>query len=237
MAAKPNIYKRIGHRGGAAANALENTISAMAEGLTTGADMLEIDVRGTKDLVPILSQSNVQLLYGKEVAYKERDYAEWSKYSADTGAILTTLSSALEFVSERQCGILLDVKESGLENALARLIRNHAIEAERVVVALPTETSRLLFRGLSPMVPTAHKIDSTKIGQVDSKTVSEVKAEVVFWHQKALNPDRVASFHKRDIVVYGGPANLAHDMRFLNEECEVDGIVTDFPDLLSSICP
>ena len=47
----------IGHRG-AAGLAPENTIDAMAAGVAAGADMLELDVRLTRDGVPVIAHDN-----------------------------------------------------------------------------------------------------------------------------------------------------------------------------------
>ena len=47
----------IGHRG-AAGLAPENTIDAMAAGIAAGADMLELDVRLTRDGVPVVAHDN-----------------------------------------------------------------------------------------------------------------------------------------------------------------------------------
>ena len=47
----------IGHRG-AAGLAPENTIDAMVAGVATGVDMLELDVRLTRDSVPVVAHDN-----------------------------------------------------------------------------------------------------------------------------------------------------------------------------------
>jgi len=233
----PKVYRRIGNRGAGGICPPGNTIEAFVEGIKAGAQMLEVDVRATKDQVLLLSQSSVQHFYGKEVAYNERDFSEWEKYLADTGTMFVTLQEALEFIERRRCGILLDVKEPGLENAIARLLRLVSIEPERIMVALPSDNSRVVFRALNPHVPIAHKIESSSIGQVTDALIGDLKTEAVFWHPKAVTPERVEMLHNRKIVVYSCPANLAQDMRRLNDECAVDGIVTDVPDLLLSIYP
>jgi len=199
--------------------------------------MLEVDVRATKDQVLLISQPNVMLLYGKEVAFNERDYSEWDKYHSDTGTMFTTLHMAMEFVAARDCGILLDVKEPGLENAIARLLRAFTIQPERILLALPTDNSRIVFRGLNPHIPIAHKVESHQIATVNAALINDLKTDAVFWHPKAVTPERVQQLRKRKIVVYSGPANLAHDMRRLADECEVDGIASDVPDLLKSVVP
>jgi glycerophosphoryl diester phosphodiesterase len=232
-----NIYRRIGNRGAGGSCPPGNTIESIAAGLNAHADMIEVDVRGTKDHVLLLSQSNVQHYYGKEVAYNERDYAEWETYFADHEESAITLQSALEFLETKRCGILLDVKEPGLENALARVLRAVSIDPARILLALPSDNSRVVFRALNPNLPIAHKIEAHHTVKVTPAMIDDLKTEAVFWHPKAVTFERVERLHKRGIIVYAGPANLAHEMKRLKLQCEVDGIASDLPEILASVCP
>jgi glycerophosphoryl diester phosphodiesterase len=98
---------RIGHRG-APAVAAENTLASLAAAADLGVDAVEIDVLALPD-------GTLVLAHGPAVP----------------GA--TTLDEALELVSDRGLGVLLDLKGRGHEPAVAAAVRRHGLVARSFV--------------------------------------------------------------------------------------------------------
>ncbi|HZM64488.1 MAG TPA: glycerophosphodiester phosphodiesterase, partial [Candidatus Saccharimonadales bacterium] len=92
--------KIIGHRG-ARGLAPENTLAAIEAGIKAGADEIEVDVRVTKDGIPVLWHDKT--LQGQTVA--QSVYADLKTAKPD----LVTLSEALHHIASRT-PVILEVK-------------------------------------------------------------------------------------------------------------------------------
>ncbi len=92
--------KIIGHRG-ARGLAPENTLAAIKAGLAAGADMLEIDVRVTKDGVPILYHDR----YLGNLSVSDHTLKELRAKKPD----VTTLEQALTAIN-RQIPVIIEIK-------------------------------------------------------------------------------------------------------------------------------
>lgn len=232
------IYNRVAHHGGGNLCPNGNTAEAINLGIDAGCDMVEVDVRVTRDDVLVLEHNVFRAAKGRDVAIKDLALAQWQKVSEEEEGApppLATLEEALRIVMTRGAGILLDVKDPGLERLLARLIRGSGIDPRTVMVAVPSDGSRQILRSLDPRLPIAHKIDPSETASFRSSLLDTIAVEGVFWPAPLITKERVAKLAKRDIVVYAGPAYLAQDMRRLRTECKVHGIVAEFPQLLAAI--
>lgn len=116
------------HRG-ASAFAPENTLQAYAAAMDYGADGCEIDIRATADGVLVLFHDDGlhritqamgrinQYTYGELAAVKFR-----SLYHATPATGIPTLAAVFELARQRAMLLHLDIKEPGLEEAIASLL-------------------------------------------------------------------------------------------------------------------
>ena len=100
-----------------------NTLASLRRAVEAGAQMLEVDVRRTRDDVLVLDHDNVHLLDGEEVPLRDRSFSQWRTHGGDWGEALTTLDEAIALASEAEVGLMLDFKEPGTEGLLARAVR------------------------------------------------------------------------------------------------------------------
>ncbi|HME51600.1 MAG TPA: glycerophosphodiester phosphodiesterase family protein [Candidatus Lokiarchaeia archaeon] len=131
------------HRGVFRSGMLENSIPAYVEALKQGANVLECDIRRTKD-------DHVVLIHNKTIdgiakhAISVPDPSEFNE--APTGSVrehtiaflkaikynedaeILTLDEFLGFLKEHQVGAQIELKESGFENVLIDKIRTAAID-------------------------------------------------------------------------------------------------------------
>ncbi len=112
-----NLPKAIGHRG-AAAYAPENTLESIATAADQGAKWVELDVKLTRDEVPILFHDDIlDRTTNGSGAVAETDYADISSLEAGSwfgesfaGIQIPTLEEALEVIILHDLGLNLEIK-------------------------------------------------------------------------------------------------------------------------------
>ncbi|HEY3329910.1 MAG TPA: glycerophosphodiester phosphodiesterase [Capsulimonadaceae bacterium] len=230
------IYNRIAHHGAGALYAPGNTLDAVHIGIDAGCDMIEVDVRETQDHVLVLSHATARKIDNRDIPILRHTFGEWQELTGETDSVpLTSLEDVLLAAESRNVGLLLDLKDTGLENALARLIRRMQVDTSAIMVGVPSEPSRVVLRSLDPNIPIAHKIEPHETSGFKADIISQLATDAVFWPANLITKERVAKLKAKDIIVYAGPANTSQEMRRLRNECKVDGIITEFPDLLKTI--
>ena len=114
----------IAHRGGIIPGYPENTLAAFRQAIKHGAEVIEIDLRGTKDgeVVIVHDETLDRTTNGKG---KITDYTltELKKLDAGGGERIPTYEEVLQLVSGTGVKLLLDIKESPLldKRKVARL--------------------------------------------------------------------------------------------------------------------
>ena len=235
MASEIRVFSIVGHRGAPFLEPPGNTLVSLRRAVTAGAQMLEVDVRRTRDDVLVLDHENVHLLDGAEVPLRDRSLAQWRQNGGDWGRSLLTLDDAVTLATEAQVGLMLDFKEPGTEGLLARAIRNSKFPLASLLVSGAGETSRRILRGLDPRIPLSLSLGMDEEAQVTSRLLLELDTEAVTWHHRLLTRERVDILRSRGIVVYAAGVELSEDMRRMHHVCRVDGIITSSPDLLKQI--
>jgi len=235
MASELRAFPIVGHRGAPFLEPPGNTLASLRRAVEAGAQMLEVDVRRTRDDALILDHENVHLLDGVEVPLRDRSFSQWRQHGGDWGHFLLTLEEALAFAMEAEVGLMLDFKEPGTEGMIARAIRKSRFPLSSLLVAGAGETSRRILRGLDPRIPLSLTLDMDEALLITSRLLLELDTEAVTWHYRLLTPQLVEILHRRDILVYAWTVDLTEDMRRMIEVCRVDGIITNSPDLLRSI--
>jgi len=228
-------FLRIGWRGAAGLCPPGNTVASLRRALEVGASMLQVDVRATQDGALVLSHEVVRMLDEHEVPIADRTLAEWQKLTATTDAPIATLQEAFVLARQSTCGLLIMLRDHGIENILARALRQSQIPASHILVGIPSENSRVVMNALDPNIPLAHVLDADQASLAGPFLVGKLQTDAVVWAPPLITRDRVKALKTQGIVVYSGPAYLAEEMRRLRDTCGVDGIMTGFPDILAAI--
>ncbi|HEX5323445.1 MAG TPA: glycerophosphodiester phosphodiesterase [Capsulimonadaceae bacterium] len=228
-------YLRIGYRGAAGLCPPGNTVASLWRALEVGANMLQVDVRVTQDNALILSHEVIRMVDEHEVPYADRTLAEWRKLSEGTDAPIATLQEALTLTRQANCGLMMMIRDAGIENALARALRQCQIPPAHLLVGIPSESSRVIMNALDPNIPLAHVLDADQAKEAGPAVVGKLQTDAVVWAPQLITRDRVRALKTQGIVVYTGPVYLAEEMRRLRNDCGVDGILTGFPDILAAV--
>ena len=225
----------VAHRGAPFLCPPGNTLASLAKAVEAGAQMLEVDVRRTRDDVLILDHENVHLIDGVEVPLRDRSLTHWQRHGGEWGEALTTLDEAIELASQAGVGLMLDFKEPGTEALVARTIRRSGFPLDALLVAGAGETSRRILRGLDPRIPLSLTLDMDQAPLITSSLLMDLDTDAVTWHHRLLTPALVEILHRRDKLVYAWTVDLSEDMRRMSNVCRVDGIITNSPDALKKI--
>lgn len=222
----------IAHRGGSAF-APENTLAALREAITSGAGCAEIDVRLTRDQVPILMHDrSLRRTTGADGLVSETDYAEVRMLDAGgwfsdrfLGEPVPTLEEALR-LCEGKIHLMIELKAEGDDALLVRsvteLIRRYGFEDQCIVVSSNHQLLRAVKK-TAPDLPVG-LIAAVAYGDLSQAAgIDAVSAEVTFASEELV--DRL---HQNGRPVFFWTVNQEQEMR-RTARLGADGIITDNP--------
>ncbi|MFW9770156.1 MAG: glycerophosphodiester phosphodiesterase [Candidatus Thorarchaeota archaeon] len=247
------------HRG-ESGNVPENTMLALESALKIGVDVLESDIRFTKDNIPILfHDDDLERTTGVKGSVRDKTLDELLQidlgYSFTTdigqtypyrgqGLKVVTLEEALQKFPDTILN--LDIKDtfSKAPKEVARVLQENQ-RTENIMIASfhPPQLKR--FRESAPMIPTSahpNEVRNFVIG-VRMRTMRFFVRSVAYkafqipersGGLQIVTPRFVTAAHERDLAVHVWTINDKEGMeRLLN--MEVNGIFTDYPTLLREV--
>ncbi len=257
---KGKEFEIIAHKG-ASGSAPENTLAAFQKALDLGVDMIELDVRHTKDSEVIVFHDQLldRTTNGKGDVHdftlaeiKELSagmWGEWARDSTFANERVPTLKEALDLING-QCKVLIEVKH--MDHALYHdfalklvdVIREEKDGFEWCILQSYEDDYLIEAKEYEPRVQTKKLLvgeDSTPLLAFYVETRvhlgrggKEMPLAALNPHYETLSPRRIFRMHSRGYKVYTYPVNERDDMiKMLN--MGVDGIITDFPSRLIEI--
>jgi glycerophosphoryl diester phosphodiesterase len=107
---RQHLYK-IAHRG-ASAYAPENSLEAFRIAAEMSADLVEVDLRLTRDGIPVVAHdSTLSRVYGVNGSIAEHTYAEIHAMTPSEMLPIPTFDQVAEICAEHRIGLYLDIKE------------------------------------------------------------------------------------------------------------------------------
>ncbi len=219
----------IGHRGSQGTKP-ENTIASLREAMHADADMIEFDVRLTRDHIPVLSH-NLHL-YGtrkRELAFLRRyTLAELQRRTAGSEYPITTLDMAMKECFGR-IYLNIELKESS------------AVIPTLAVISKYTKTDRdwdsLLFSSFKPLALRAirKRVPHAALGMLHHRNPlgfvgwhKVLGLSAVGFHRLYINTIALEVAKRLGLFTYAYTVNRPHAAKKLAEQ-GVDGVVTDYP--------
>ena len=218
----------IGHRG-AAGLAPENTLEALRAGVEAGADMLEFDVRLTKDDILVIHHDFHTLRTHKSAALVSRSELK-NLQKLDTSRPLVTLEEVLdEFFGK----ILLNIelKSRGSGKTTAEFLKKHYIKK-------PSDWDCVLFSSFSGSELVAARKISKKANLALLHHENpflflayhwRIQLTAVGFHRLYVNQLALEIAKKAKLFTYAYTVNRPQTALRLAEE-GLDAVVTDYPD-------
>ncbi len=208
----------IGHRG-ARSLAPENTLAAIRAAKTCGADYAEVDVRLSKDgSLVVIHDETVDRTTDRSGRVEDMTLEEIRRLDAGGGERVPTLAEAVSLTGELDMGIVVEMKEEGLEELVAR-----EVEGRRAIVTSFRHASVREIKELAE-IKTGIIISSLPINPVD--LALQARADSIF--PRITNPNLFKRAHGEGIEVYPWTINDPDQVRWLRR-IGADGLVTDDP--------
>jgi glycerophosphoryl diester phosphodiesterase len=253
----PDKLLVIAHRGGRSLGP-ESTLYTYRNAVKLGVDVLEMDVRSTKDgQLVILHDRTVARTTNATgsvenytlVELKELDTAHrWSPDNGRTfplrnkGVKIPTLAEVLAEFPETKMNLEIKDSRSSTIQSLCRLIRDHQM-TKKVMVASIDADSLKEFRLLCPQVATSagaseamlfYGLQKIYLEAVYSPDAQALQIPETYGDLQIVNRRFIAAAHARNMRVQVWTVNDVKAMkRLLN--LGVDGIMTDYPQRLMEL--
>ncbi len=146
----------IAHRGGIVPGYAENTLAAYRRAISYGVDIIEIDLRGTRDgEVIILHDETLDRTTDGTGKVTDHTLGELKQLNAGKGESIPTYAEVLELVAGTGVKLLLDIKVSPVldKRKVVRLTESHDAVLD-VIVGVRTLDDLIQFRQLNPNIRT-----------------------------------------------------------------------------------
>ena len=154
----------VAHRGGIVPGYPENTLAAFRQAIKHGAEVIEVDLRGTKDgEVVIMHDETLDRTTNGTGNVTDYTLAELKKLEAGGGERIPTYEEALQLVAGSGVQLLLDIQESPVldKRKVVRLTDKYNA-ALNVIVGLRNLDDLRAFRALNPNLRTLGFIPDIK---------------------------------------------------------------------------
>ena len=218
------------HRGDSSVHR-ENTMAALRSAIHKGAEVVEVDIRATKDgHVILLHDRTLERLWGREVEASQLDLREIQDLGFDDVRI-PTLADALDTFIGAKSEILIDMDSD--ENALTALevVRASNISTDQVIWCGIIDAMRLI-RAASPSARIW--LPWNEVALVDTGLIDEIKPEYINSHYSFWNREKVAAAHALGMKTSSWTIDDAPTMRWAID-IGLDSITTNQLSLLQEV--
>ena len=212
----------IGHRG-AQAEAPENTMRSVRKGCEC-ADFIEVDVRLSHEGVPvIIHDAKLDRTTSGTGRVNDHTLKELRILDAGDGESIPLLSEILAFVKGK-CGLFIEIKEPGSENAVCSMLEKNPVE--NIFIVSFHEESLKAVKNLLSGVKTGYIFSEPNNNPVSK--AAGLHADAIIPRLDRLSADLINAAHEHRIhVIPWTPNTQAQIRKAMN--LGADGIITDDP--------
>ncbi|MFA6322747.1 MAG: glycerophosphodiester phosphodiesterase [Candidatus Buchananbacteria bacterium] len=239
---------KIGHRG-AKAYAPENTIASFKKALELGVDMVEFDVRLTKDLYPVVVHDNqLARLAKKFKRLNQLTLDQVKDLKVKGGEEIPTLGEVLAVI-DNKIGLDIELKVKGSALIVVQVLREYKVEMNNVMVSSNLASELRIAEEMEPNITTALVFRSGNSFTIwlvldflailflpitmyyISWLVKRANADYLNINYHLLNKKKVACFKRRGIKICAWTVDNVKKINYL-KSLGIDGIITNYPDRL-----
>lgn len=215
----------IGHRG-ARGIAPENTINALKVGLRL-ADGVELDVRVTKDEIPVLSHDTAVFdTAGKHWRIKDTDYAQLKKRKPS----LTTLEEALS-LKYGKSHLFVEIKALEPTAPIVKIIKKH-LKQDQLDMAIGSFDFEVL-KSIRAQLPEAKLFVNERWSSLRAEQrARQLNTNLINIYQRVLWFGLINRLHRQGIILYTYTLDDPEKARSW-AKFGLSGVFTDFPNLYS----
>jgi len=225
--------KIIAHRGASGLTEFDNSFESFRKAVDLGADMIEFDVRKTRDDVMIAFHDPV--IEGERIS--DLSYEELLDITEEIGFKVPTVEDVVN-LSKDKIGLDIELKEKGYEKRVVELVRDN-LDYDRYVMKSFTDECVKSIKEYDPEVQAGlllgvedpqSKIKTRLSELFPKKRLNRCKADFVAPNYRLLRLFYLKRMWKSGFDVFVWTVNDVEMMeKLLNEG--VEGLITDRPDL------
>ncbi len=221
----------IGHRGAAGIKP-ENTIAGLRAAIESGADMVEFDVRLTKDKVPVLSHDFHMLRSHNSAAIiRQLTLAELQKRTAGSDKPLVTLDAALKETFGKIL-VNIEIKQSKSASAIYPIVTQFARKKSDWQLLIFSSFSPAALGRMRELAPHAQLALLHHLNPfLFVRHMRKLQLAAVGFHRLNVNKFSLNVARRLGIFTYAYTVNRPDALHRLAEQ-GFDGVVTDRPDIL-----
>jgi glycerophosphoryl diester phosphodiesterase len=220
----------IAHRG-YSSNALENSLASIRLALSLSVDMIELDVRMSKDKVLyVIHDQKTGRTANKNIDIERSTSEQISRLRLKNNEPVPTLSDVLTFV-DGDCGLNLEIKSSGAGALTAEYLLSSGYNGY-VLVSSFKQNEVLAARQVMPSLPISMIFNF--FSARDIKNYKSRGYAVISLRNKAVDRKLVAACHEHGVKVYVWTVDEESEMRRL-VLWGVDGIISNKPGVLKKM--
>lgn len=221
----------IAHRGASALAAHENSLEAFQTAIDLGCDLVEFDVRQTKDSMLVIFHDSHYM----DIPISDMSYTDLCRRTGAYGFTPPLLSDVLSLCKSK---IRLDIelKETGIEQRVIELVKKDYGYTEFSIKSFLDEVS-LNIKALDSQIITGLLIGKSHAGIKERlreifplKRLIKSKADFISPHYLIATDFFIWRMNKKKYPVYVWTINTPKQIkRFLKKK--ISGIITDRPDI------
>lgn len=217
---------KIGHRG-ARAYEPENTLRSFKKAMQLGVDAVELDVRRTRDNeIVVIHDAEVDRTTNGKGLVSQLTLKEIKQFDTEKGEKIPTLQEVLDFL-DKKVKVLIELKETGLENMLINLIQEKGLEDHVIIISFLEEALRRV-RNLNSEVETGLIYVKHKN---PIKTAIKLRANYLLPLYRFTHAANIQKAHENGLkVIVWTINNQKAVLEYVKKG--VDGIASDKPDIL-----
>ena len=227
----------VAHRG-APGYARENTIESFEKAMALGADMIEFDVRRTKDHVLIVHHDE----WVQDGSVKDLTYGAIRRITRTQGFDIPTVEEVLKW-SKGNIKLDVELKEESYEKELVELLTRYVEEDQFVITSFNDASLRAVKERfpdiktgliLGKEIPPYHPLKRLQ-ELFPMRRCKKAKADFLVPHRKLLRLGFLERASRNHQPVFVWTVNDKEMMGRLLQDRRVYAIVTDKPDLAVSV--
>jgi len=232
----------VAHRGGASL-APENTLAAMISGITQGADILELDIRQTKDnQIVVMHDHSVDRTTSGEGKVEDLTLEQIKGFnaaknwaSAFKNAKVPLLSEVIDRVKQSKSRLIIEIKDPqyypGMVKSLIELIRSEKCQKKMLVFSFNEDAVQQVKRALPDIETGVFIVGYESISQYKG---SGIKYICPNWYSILYFPWLVDRIHQTGCKILVWTPDQKWAMNYLLRK-RVNGIITNSPDIFNAI--
>ena len=218
---------KIAHRG-ASGHALENTKEAFEKAIYLDTEIIEFDVRQTKDKkIVVFHDDKLERTTNGKGKIRNFTLRQLKTITYKNGDFILTLTEALKILKNK-CGCKIDIKEKGIEDKVNKAIKRSAMEKQTIVATEYFSVARKIKK-MNPSLKVSLGFTENFPAEKMISLARKAGVDIISPHISSVNKKLVGEAHKNGLLVDVWGANTEKEIRKL-KLMRVDAITTDYPE-------